>query len=145
MRSWLDHCKFCWCKDSNSRSALPTTTAPVFNFFKGAQIGGEPGIFLIFVYFLSQLQRLRPLGYCAHQTFIRQTKFAFKFCLPNETCILVAQSFMCWRSRIGPPKKFLFVADVVYFHFSSLTWSSVSKIFREKWVICQAWKIWRRD
>ena len=34
-------------------------------FFKGAQVGGEPGIFLIFVYFLSQLQRLRPLGYCA--------------------------------------------------------------------------------
>ena len=26
---------------------------------------GEPGIFFIFVYFLSQLQRLRPLGYCA--------------------------------------------------------------------------------
>ena len=23
-------------------------------FFKGAQVGGEPGIFLIFVYFLSQ-------------------------------------------------------------------------------------------
>ena len=32
---------------------------------KGALVGGEPGIFLIFVYFLSQLQRLRPLSYCA--------------------------------------------------------------------------------
>ena len=27
--------------------------------------GSEPGIFLIFVYFLSPMQRLRPLGYCA--------------------------------------------------------------------------------
>ena len=26
--------------------------------------GGEPGIFLVFVYFLSQKQCLRPLNYC---------------------------------------------------------------------------------
>ena len=37
----------------------------IFFFFKGVQVGGEPGIFLNFVYFLSQMQRLRPLGYCA--------------------------------------------------------------------------------
>ena len=27
--------------------------------------GGEPGIFFIFIYFLYQLQCLRPLDYCA--------------------------------------------------------------------------------
>ena len=34
-------------------------------FLKVPRLGGELGIFMIFVYFLSQLQRLRPLGYCA--------------------------------------------------------------------------------
>ena len=36
--------------------------------FKVPRSVGEPGIFLIFVYFLLQLQRLRPLGYCAPLT-----------------------------------------------------------------------------
>ena len=35
-------------------------------FFKFARArGGEPGIFLIFVYFLTAKQRLRPLGHCS--------------------------------------------------------------------------------
>ena len=32
--------------------------------------GGEPGIFLVFVYFISLKQRLRPLGYSAPQTLL---------------------------------------------------------------------------
>ena len=40
-----------------------------FNFFaKVPSYGGEPGIFQISVYFLSQLQHLGPLGYCAPLT-----------------------------------------------------------------------------
>ena len=35
------------------------------SLFKVPRSGGKPGIFLKFVYFLSQLLRLRPLGYCA--------------------------------------------------------------------------------
>ena len=34
-------------------------------FFKGAQAGGRTWDLLVFVYFLSLKQRLRPLGYCA--------------------------------------------------------------------------------
>ena len=38
-------------------------------FLKVHRSGGEPGIFFIFIYFLSQLQHLRPLGYCAPPPF----------------------------------------------------------------------------
>ena len=34
-------------------------------FFKGAQAEGQTWDLLVFVYFLSLTQRLRPLGYCA--------------------------------------------------------------------------------
>ena len=37
-------------------------------FLRVAQVGGRTwDLFLIFVIFLSQLQRIRPLGYCAPQ------------------------------------------------------------------------------
>ena len=35
-----------------------------YPFLNSAQAGGETGIFLVSVYFLSQKQLLRPLGYC---------------------------------------------------------------------------------
>ena len=34
-------------------------------FFRLPRPGGKPGIFMVFIYFLSRLQCLRPLGYCA--------------------------------------------------------------------------------
>ena len=36
---------------------------------KVAQAGSRPGIFLVFIYFLSQMRRLRPLGYCAPSSY----------------------------------------------------------------------------
>ena len=39
-------------------------------FSKVPRSGGEPGISLIIVYFLSQMQRLRPLGYCAPRGYV---------------------------------------------------------------------------
>ena len=44
------------------------------SFFKGAQAGGRTWDLLVFVYFLSLKQRLRPLGYCAPQVW---RKFAY--------------------------------------------------------------------
>ena len=40
-------------------------TCDTFFFVKGAQVRWRTWDLLIFVYFLSQLQHLRPLGYCA--------------------------------------------------------------------------------
>ena len=41
-----------------------------WSFFKGAQAGGRTRDLLVFVYFLSLKQRLRPLGYCAPFRFL---------------------------------------------------------------------------
>ena len=45
--------------------AIKDTLVSIRFFFKGAQAGGRNWDLLVFVYFLSQKQRLRPLGYCA--------------------------------------------------------------------------------
>ena len=63
-------------------------------FFKGAQVGGANlGSFLIFVYFLLQLQRLRPLGCCAplkNYIYLDQPQFSLRQLLPEMISMCVA-------------------------------------------------------
>ena len=55
----------------------------VVSFFKGAQAGGQTWDLMVFVYFLSLMQRLRPLGYCAPLAF-RQLKVAMELFSNNQ-------------------------------------------------------------
>ena len=50
----------------NTAPSKPFSKHQLYRVFKSLPgQGGEPGIFLTFVYFLSSWQRLRPLGYCS--------------------------------------------------------------------------------
>ena len=51
-------------------------------FFKGAQAGGRTWDLLVFVYFLSLKQRLRPLGYCAPHLLL-----TFVVCQKDDTLL----------------------------------------------------------
>ena len=46
-------------------------------FFNIAQVGSEPSVLSLFVYFLSTKQSLRPLGYWAPRKFRQLSKAAF--------------------------------------------------------------------
>ena len=53
-----------WLRLKASKEFSERATVIVFVLLK---VGGKPGIFKIFVYFLAQMQYLRPLSYCAPQ------------------------------------------------------------------------------
>ena len=76
------------------------------DFLKAAQAGGRTWDLFVFVYFLSQLQHLRPLGYCAPlgEKLIVVSAFLSSCCLILEPKGLMHRSCTKPKCKRAPKK-----------------------------------------